>query len=157
MFSLEFKNKTHVAFHSEEKAFKLKDLLMGNADAFSLITDEWKKYKELKRGSNLYIIERLTAADNLVVARYDFVIMDTFVPLNNLVIVGDRKKRFVPNENGERTFTKVGMVELRHSVMAVCYDGTWARSLNKGLNLIDDNDLKNLADDFAGYLFKNMW
>ena len=41
--------------------------------------------------------------------------------------------------------------------MAVCYDGTWLGSLNKGLDLIDTDDLENFADVFSSYLFEYKW
>ena len=56
MFSLEFNNNVHAAFHSVEKTYKIKDLFTGRSDAFSLIKNGWRKSKQLKRDSNLYII-----------------------------------------------------------------------------------------------------
>ena len=102
MFSLEINNNVHAAFHSVEKTYKIKDLITGRSDAFSLIKNGWRKSKELKRDSNLYIIERLTVTDSLVTARYDFVVMDAFIPLDKLVILADNGERYEAGENGER-------------------------------------------------------
>lgn len=157
MFSLEINNNVHTAFHSVEKTYKIKDLITGRSDAFSLIKNGWRKSKELKRDSNLYIIERLTVTDNLVTARYDFVVMGAFIPLDKLVILADNGERYEAGENGERSFTNDGKLKVRHSVMAVCYDGTWLGSLNKGLDLIDADDLENFADVFSSYLFEYKW
>lgn len=157
MFSLEFNNNIYLAFRSVEKTYKIKDLITGKCDAFSLIKNGWRKSKELNRSSNLYIIERLTVTDNLVTARYDFVAMNTYIPLDKLVILADKGERYEAGENGERSFTNDGKLKVRHSVIAVCYDGVWLGSLNKGLDLIDANDLENFANSFSSYLFEYKW